>query len=86
MELSRSIYEHHRASRYFSEASLREHLKTVAYDVYVSGKNKTMEKMISWQAMVGWFESSRAEAPLTLVSFIIFVSCLIIKTRELVQW
>ena len=45
-----------------------------------------MEKMISWQAMVGWFKFSRSD-PLTLLfSFIIFVSCLIIKTRELVQW
>ena len=42
--------------------------------------------MISWQAMVGWFEISRSN-PLTLSFYLIlFVCCITYKTRNMAQW
>ena len=42
--------------------------------------------MNSWQEMVGLFESSRAEAPLTLVLFIIFVVYYILTCVNWFSW
>ena len=45
-----------------------------------------MEKMISWQAMVGWFEISRSN-PLTLLFyFIIFVCYINLQMNKVEQW
>ena len=45
-----------------------------------------MEKMNSWLAMIGSFENSRAEAPLTFVSFIRFINYYISNACVVAQW
>ena len=87
MRLSRLIYEAPGAIRYFSERCLWERLQNRCQCVVFQKKKiKTTRKTTLWHQLIGWFKFRAKSAPLTLVSFIFFVSYYMINARWMAQW